>query len=64
MIKKYSTELEGQKDFYNDYLPLIDRTLTLDDVFQDNTDGVLNGNILEFKLNINDLNSVLFQTIK
>jgi hypothetical protein len=30
----------------------------------DNTDGVYNGNILEFKLNINDLNKVLFQAIK
>lgn len=64
MIKKYNTELEGQKEFYNDYLPLIERTLTIDDVFQYNTDGVLNGNILEFKLNISDLNAVLFQTIK
>ena len=64
MIKKYNNELEGQKDFYNDYLPLIDRNITVDDVFLYNTDGVLNGNLLEFKLNINDLNAVLFQTIK
>lgn len=64
MIKKYNNELEGQKDFYNDYLPLIDRNITVDEVFLYNTDGVLNGNLLEFKLNINDLNAVLFQTIK
>lgn len=64
MIKKYNNELEGQKDFYNDYLPLIDRNITVDDVSVYNTDGVLNGNLLEFKLNISDLNAVLFQTIK
>lgn len=64
MIKKYSLELEGQRDFYYNYLKLIDNTLTLEEVISDNTDGVLNGNLLEFKVNINDLNSVLFQTIK
>lgn len=30
----------------------------------DNTDGVYHGNLLEFKLNINDLNKTLFQSIK
>lgn len=30
----------------------------------DNTDGVYNGNLLEFKLNINNINKVLFQSIK
>ena len=30
----------------------------------DNNDGVLNGNLLEFKLHISDLNAVLFQSIK
>lgn len=64
MIKKYSLELEGQRDFYYNYLKLIDNTLTLEEVISDNTDGVLNGNLLEFKVNINDLNSVLFQAIK
>lgn len=64
MIKKYTYELDGQKDFYTTYLNRIDSTLTIDDIFQDNNDGILNGNIVEFKLNINDLNSVLFQTIK
>lgn len=33
-------------------------------VLADNNDGVLRGNLLEFKLNINDLNAVLFQAIK
>lgn len=63
-MRKYSLELEGQKEFYNDYLKLVDSTLSIDDILADNTDGVLNGNILEFKLNITDLNAVLFQTIK
>lgn len=64
MINKYQFEIDGQRDFYNDYLPLVDKNLTVDNIIIDNTDGVLNGNLLEFKLNINDLNTVLFQTIK
>ena len=31
---------------------------------RNNTDGILNGNLLEFKLNITDLNACLFQAIK
>ncbi len=64
MIKKYSVELEGQRDFYESYLKVIDSALTLENVLSDNTDGVLNGNLLEFKLYINDLNAALFQAIK
>ena len=64
MIKQYSVELEGQIDFYENYLKLVDSSLTLDDILADNNDGVLRGNLLEFKLNINDLNAVLFQAIK
>ena len=64
MIKKYIIELEGQRDFYESYLKLIDNSLSVEDVLSDNTDGVLNGNLLEFKVNINDLNLVLFQAIK
>ncbi len=64
MIKKYTVELEGQRDFYASYLPLVDRTKTIDEVLIDNTDGVLFGNLLEFKKHINDLNSALFQAIK
>lgn len=63
-MRKYSLELEGQKEFYDDYLKMVDSTLSIDDILADNTDGVLNGNLLEFKLNITDLNAVLFQTIK
>ena len=63
-MKQYKTERDGQLDFYSDYLKLIDKNLSLDDILNDNTDGVINGNILEFKLIINDLNQVLFQSIK
>lgn len=61
---KYTNELEGQKDFYNSFLKRIDKTLTMEDILSDNNDGVINGNLIEFKLNINDLNVVLFQAIK
>ena len=36
----------------------------MEDVLSDNNDGVINGNLIEFKLIINDLNSTLFQGIK
>ncbi len=42
----------------------VNKNLTLEDILSDNNDGVINGNIIEFKLNINDINSVLFQAIK
>lgn len=60
----FVNELEGQVSFIETYLPRIDRNLSINDVQQNYSDGVINGNILEFKLIINDLNSVLFQTIK
>ena len=64
MAKKFNTEMEGQINFYNKYLKRIDKNLTQDDVLEENTDGILKGNLIEFKLNINDVNSVLFQSIK
>jgi len=63
-MKKYKDEKEGQRDFYESYLTLINNNLTMEDVLSDNTDGIINGNLLEFKTNINDLNAVLFQAIK
>ena len=60
----YSTEREGQIAFYEKYLKRINKKLSIEEILSDNTDGVLNGNILEFKKNITDLNAVLFQTIK
>ena len=63
-MKKYEIEREGQLDFFDNYIKLVDNTLNYEDILGDNTDGVINGNILEFKLNVNNLNAVLFQTIK
>lgn len=60
----YTIERDGQIDFYRTFLPRIDPSLSLDDILADDNDGVLNGNLLEFKVRINDLNAVLFQTIK
>ena len=64
MFKKYSVELEGQIEFYEQYLKIINPELTYEDIFRNNSDGFLIGNLLEFKLNITDLNACLFQTIK
>ncbi len=60
----FETEREGQIDFYETFLPRIDPTLDVQDILADDNDGVLNGNLLEFKLRITDLNAVLFQCIK
>ena len=59
-MKVYLTEKEGQIDFFDKFA--ID--WRNNPVLVDNTDGVWKGNILEFKLNISNINKVLFQTIK
>lgn len=64
MIKKFSVELEGQIEFYEQYLKVVNPLLTYEEIFRNNTDGILKGNLLEFKLNIIDLNACLFQAIK
>lgn len=64
MKKNYSNELEGQYDFYDSYLPLIDSSLTIDDIQKNNNDGQVSDVLIEMKLVISDLNSVVFQTIK
>lgn len=57
----YENERDGQIEFFDNYrIPYKDD----DSILIDNTDGVYNGNLLEFKLNINNLNKVLFQAIK
>ena len=61
---QFNSEIEGQRDFYNSFLKRIDNNLTMEDVISDYNDGVINGNLIEFKLNINDVNSVLYQSIK
>lgn len=62
--QNYENELTAQVCFLEQYLPMVDKNLKVDDVQNDYNDGVVNGNILEFKLVINNLNAVLFQTIK
>ena len=64
MPNHFSNEVDGQLKFYQDYLPLVDKTLKTDDILTDYTDGILNGNLIEFKVVINDINTVLFQAIK
>lgn len=63
-MSKYIDEKEGQIDFYTTFLPAVDSNLEIDDVIKDNNDGVLNGNLLEFKLKLDDLNKALYQSIK
>lgn len=60
----YTNELEGQHDFFTAYLPRVDKALDISNIQNDYSDGVVNGNIIEFKLHIDSLNSVLFQAIK
>lgn len=56
--QRYSNEADGQFDFFKEFG--IDASTAL----LANTDGVHNGNLLEFKVAINDVNQVLFQAIK
>ena len=62
--EQFLTERDGQLDFYSRFLPRVNPALSIDDILADNNDGVLNGNLIEFKLNISDINAVLFQAIK
>lgn len=60
-LKIYANEKEGQIDFFDNYrIPYNDDN----SILVDNTDGVYHGNVLEFKLNINNTGKVLFQAIK
>lgn len=59
--KIYTIEREGQIDFFDNYgIPYENDN----SVLIDNTDGVWNGLIYEFKLEINNINKALFQAIK
>lgn len=62
--KKYDKELQGQVEFLQKYLPRVDNTLDVSDVQKYYSDGVVRGNLLEFKTQIENLNAVLSQTIK
>jgi hypothetical protein len=59
--KHYDIEKAGQIDFFNNYRIDYqgDKSILID-----NTDGVYQGNIMEFKLNISNTGKVLFQAIK
>jgi len=63
-MSNFANEKQGQDQFYLQYLPMVDKSLTPAQILNDYTDGVVNGNILEFKLLISDLNKVLLQAIK
>src|SRR5699024_4281928 len=63
-LKQYSYELDAQEAFYAQFLPLIDSSLTMEDVQSNNNDGQIGDVLLEFKLQINDLNTVVFQAVK
>lgn len=58
--KNFNTEREGQLHFFSNFGINLDEN----DILIANTDGVYNGNIFEFKLNINNTQQVLFQSIK
>lgn len=58
-MDKYVLERDGQFDFYKVFLPRVNPTLEIENILADNNDGVLNGNLLEFKLHVTDLNAVL-----
>mgnify|MGYP004459406659 CR=1 FL=1 len=60
-MKQYTNEREGQIEFFENYgIPYNEDN----GVLADNTDGVFNGVLMEFKLNISDLNKTLFQAVK
>lgn len=62
--KKYDNELQGQVEFLQKYLPRVDSKLSIKDIQQVNSDGVIRGNLIEFKILIENLNVVLCQAIK
>lgn len=63
-MEKYQLERDGQIAFYESFLPRVNPEIGIDEIVADNNDGVLNGNLIEFKLNVADLNAVLFQCVK
>ncbi|MCD7873093.1 MAG: hypothetical protein LUG21_07350 [Clostridiales bacterium] len=63
-MEKYVFERDGQYDFYYMFLPRVNPNLNIEEILSDNNDGIINGNLLEFKLHVTDLNSILFQCIK
>ncbi len=64
MVEIAKQEDELRREFYETYLPRVNRELSIDNVLMDYSDGILNGNIIEFKEHISDLNNVLLQALK
>lgn len=64
MVEIAKQEDELRREFYESYLPRVNRDLSIDNVLTDYSDGILNGNIIEFKEYISDLNNVLLQALK
>lgn len=62
-MKNYLTEREGQLDFFETYSINFENNYG-EEILKDSTDGIFRGSLFEFKLNISDLNKVLFQAIK
>ncbi len=65
----FSDEITGQNAFYdvvlNDlFVYSSEYNFSQKEIQSHSTDGLINGNIVEFKYPLNDLNSTLFQTIK
>lgn len=57
-MKIYATEREGQESFFKNF------GINPESALIENTDGVWNGNLLEFKKTISDTGKVLFQCVK
>ena len=63
MVEIAKQEDELRREFYESYLPRVNRELSIDNVLTDYSDGILNGNIIEFKEYVSDLNNVLLQAL-
>lgn len=63
-MASYETEKEGQLEFFRTFLSRVNPALEVDEVIADGNDGVINGNLLEFKIRLDNLNAALFQSIK
>ena len=61
MMNTFTTEKDGQIAFFERFNIPVDED---NSILVDNTDGIYNGNLFEFKLSINNLNNVLQQAIK
>ncbi|WP_342373433.1 hypothetical protein PCC79_07455 [Propioniciclava soli] len=61
MPNSYPNETAGQLAFYKEFQPYLP---ALPEILIASTDGVVKGNLLEFKLAINDTPAVLFQAVK